>query len=62
MASGIGLSPAIDPDGRRDFKSVFEEGVVQPDLPHAGGITECRKITAMAEAYDVAVALLLARR
>ena len=44
---------------RLDFKSVFEEGVVdiiQPDLSHAGGITECRKIAAMAEAYDVAVA------
>ena len=36
---------------RWDFKSVFEEGVVdiiQPDLSHAGGITECRKIAAMA--------------
>ena len=44
---------------RWDFKSVFEEGIVdivQPDLSHAGGITECRKIAAMAEAYDVAVA------
>jgi galactonate dehydratase len=44
---------------RWDFKPVFEKGVVdiiQPDLSHAGGITECRKIAAMAEAYDVAVA------
>ncbi|CDX14916.1 galactonate dehydratase [Mesorhizobium plurifarium] len=44
---------------RWDFKPVFEEAVVdiiQPDLSHAGGITECRKIAAMAEAYDVAVA------
>ncbi|MBZ9885934.1 galactonate dehydratase [Mesorhizobium sp. CA10] len=44
---------------RWDFKSVFEDAVVdiiQPDLSHAGGITECRKIAAMAEAYDVAVA------
>jgi galactonate dehydratase len=44
---------------RWDFKSVLEEAVVdiiQPDLSHAGGITECRKIAAMAEAYDVAVA------
>lgn len=44
---------------RWDFKSVFEEAVVdiiQPDLSHAGGITECRKIATMAEAYDVAVA------
>jgi galactonate dehydratase len=44
---------------RWDFKSVFEEAaadIIQPDLSHAGGITECRKIAAMAEAYDVAVA------
>ena len=44
---------------RWDFKSVFEQGavdIIQPDLSHAGGITECRKIAAMAEAYDVAVA------
>jgi galactonate dehydratase len=30
--------------------------VVQPDLCHAGGITECKKIAAMAEAYYVLVA------
>jgi galactonate dehydratase len=44
---------------RWDFKPFFEMGVVdiiQPDLSHAGGILECRKIAAMAEAYDVAVA------
>ncbi|WP_054311697.1 galactonate dehydratase [Mesorhizobium sp. 1M-11] len=44
---------------RWDFKHVFEEGavdIIQPDLSHAGGITECRKIAAMAEAYDIAVA------
>ncbi len=28
----------------------------QPDVSHAGGILECRKIAAMAEAYDVALA------
>lgn len=42
-----------------DFKKVLEEGyvdIIQPDLSHAGGITECKKIFAMAEAYDVAVA------
>jgi galactonate dehydratase len=45
---------------RWDFKKVLEQGVVdiiQPDPSHAGGITETRKIAAMAEAYDVAVAL-----
>jgi len=30
--------------------------VIQPDLSHAGGITEVKKIAAMAEAYDVALA------
>lgn len=44
---------------RWDFKSLFEEGyvdIIQPDLSHAGGISECKKIAAMAEAYDLAVA------
>lgn len=30
--------------------------IIQPDLSHAAGITEVKKITSMAEAYDVAVA------
>ncbi|MES2126169.1 MAG: galactonate dehydratase [Pseudomonadota bacterium] len=44
---------------RFDFKRVFAQGglsIVQPDLSHAGGITECLKIGAMAEAYDIALA------
>jgi galactonate dehydratase len=44
---------------RWDFKQVFEQGavdVIQPDLSHAGGITEVKKIADMAEAYDVALA------
>jgi galactonate dehydratase len=44
---------------RWDFKPFFEAGcvdIVQPDLSHAGGISECRRIAAMAEAYDVAIA------
>jgi galactonate dehydratase len=44
---------------RWDFKEVFENravDIIQPDLSHAGGITEVRKIAAMAEAYDVAIA------
>ena len=44
---------------RWDFKPFFEAGavdIIQPDLSHAGGILECRKIAAMAEAYDIAVA------
>jgi galactonate dehydratase len=30
--------------------------IIQPDVSHAGGIMETRKIAAMAEAYDVALA------
>ena len=44
---------------RFDFKHVLAGGgigILQPDLSHAGGITECHKIAAMAEAYDVAIA------
>lgn len=44
---------------RWDFKTLFESGgvdIIQPDLSHAGGIWEVRKIAAMAEAYDIAVA------
>ena len=45
---------------RWDFKRILAEGyvdIIQPDPSHAGGITETRKIAAMAEAYDVALAL-----
>jgi galactonate dehydratase len=45
---------------RWDFKRVLHDGfvdIVQPDPSHAGGITETRKIAAMAEAYDIALAL-----
>jgi len=44
---------------RWDFKEILEDGhvdVLQPDLSHAGGITEVKKIADMAEAYDVAMA------
>lgn len=44
---------------RWEFKNLLEAGyvdIIQPDLSHAGGISECKKIAAMAEAYDVAVA------
>jgi galactonate dehydratase len=45
---------------RWDFKKILADGyvdIIQPDPSHAGGITETRKIAAMAEAYDVALAL-----
>jgi galactonate dehydratase len=44
---------------RWDFKDLITGGgvdILQPDLSHAGGIWEVRKIAAMAEAYDLAVA------
>ncbi len=44
---------------RWGFKNIITQGgvdIIQPDLSHAGGILECRKIAAMAEAFDVAVA------
>ena len=44
---------------RYDFKRLLQAGgvdIIQPDLSHAGGITEVKKIAAMAEAYDVALA------
>lgn len=44
---------------RWEFKKVLADGyvnIIQPDLSHAGGITECKKIASMAEAYDVALA------
>ena len=44
---------------RWDFKHLLADGyvdIIQPDVSHAGGILEVRKIAAMAEAYDVALA------
>ncbi len=41
------------------FREVLEKGaavILQPDLSHAGGILEVRKIAAMAEAYFAAIA------
>ncbi|MDQ0260653.1 galactonate dehydratase [Sinomonas atrocyanea] len=43
---------------RQEFLPVLQAGiaVAQPDLSHAGGITEVRKIAALAEAFDVQLA------
>ena len=44
---------------RWGFKELLERGcadIIQPDLSHAGGISEVRRIAAMAETYDVALA------
>jgi galactonate dehydratase len=42
-----------------EFKTLLKQGyadIIQPDVSHAGGITECKKILSMAEAFDVAAA------
>ena len=44
---------------RWEFKNMLKEGaidIIQPDVALCGGILETRKIAAMAEAFDVAVA------
>ena len=44
---------------RWDFKTILAQGsvdIVQPDVSHAGGISETLRIASMAEAYDVALA------
>lgn len=44
---------------RWDVKPFLEQGLVdilQPDIAHAGGISETKRIATMAEAYDVAIA------
>jgi galactonate dehydratase len=43
---------------RWDFRDVLTTGVavVQPDVSHAGGISEVRRIAALAEAHDVSLA------
>ncbi|KAJ0383685.1 hypothetical protein COL922a_009982 [Colletotrichum nupharicola] len=44
---------------RWDVKPFLEAGcvdILQPDISHVGGISEMRRIAAMAEAYDVALA------
>ncbi len=44
---------------RWDFKTILAQGsvdIIQPDLSHAGGISEVFRIAAMAEAYDIALA------
>ena len=58
-ASAIPLAAGERMYSRSEFKRVLEAGglsILQPDLSHAGGVTECVKIAAMAEAYDVALA------
>ena len=50
-----GRRPGSGSTRRQEFLPVLQAGiaVAQPDLSHAGGITEVRKIAALAEMYDV---------
>ena len=44
---------------RWDYENLLMDGyvdIIQPDVSHAGGISEVKKISAMAEAFDVGVA------
>jgi galactonate dehydratase len=44
---------------RWGFKQLLQDGhidIIQPDVSHVGGILEARKLAAMAETFDVAVA------
>ncbi|MGH9656717.1 MAG: galactonate dehydratase [Bryobacteraceae bacterium] len=45
--------------GRWEFRELFEKracAIVQPDVSHCGGISEARRIAAMAETYLISVA------
>lgn len=58
-ASHIPIATGERMFSRWDFKRLLADGyadIIQPDVSHAGGITECKKIASMAEAYDVALA------
>jgi galactonate dehydratase len=44
---------------RSQFRELFEKrtcAVIQPDVSHCGGISEARRIAAMAETYMISVA------
>ncbi|MDW5596605.1 galactonate dehydratase [Conexibacter stalactiti] len=63
IAGLIAASPIPIATGERlfsrwEFKPVLDAGVavVQPDLSHAGGISEVRRIAALAETYGAALA------
>lgn len=57
-ATSIPLATGERLYSRWDFRDVLSAGiaVAQPDVSHAGGISEVRRIAAMGEAYDVTLA------
>lgn len=59
MAANIPVATGERLFSKWDYKRLFQAGgvdIIQPDLSHAGGITEVKKIAAMAEAHDIALA------
>ncbi|MFC6083509.1 galactonate dehydratase [Sphaerisporangium aureirubrum] len=57
-ASSVPIATGERLYSRWDFRPVLEAGVavVQPDLSHAGGISETRRIAALAEVWDAYLA------
>jgi galactonate dehydratase len=57
-ASSVPIATGERLYSRWDFRPVLEAGVavVQPDLSHAGGISETRRIAALAEVWDAQLA------
>lgn len=57
-ASSVPLATGERLYSRWDFRDVLAAGiaVAQPDVSHAGGISESRRIASMAEAWDVTLA------
>ncbi len=54
--TGVALSTGERLYSRYDVRPVLERGgvsVIQPDVTHVGGITELKKIAALADAFDV---------
>lgn len=54
--SGVGIAAGENYYTRYEFRDIFEKKAVnyiQPDVIHAGGITETKKIAAMASAYSI---------
>ena len=58
-STGITLAAGERMYDRYQFRHLLRSGgigILQPDLSHAGGITECMRIAALADAHDVALA------
>ena len=60
-ARSVRVSVATDEQfyTRWEFRALLEQnaiGIIQPDICHAGGFSELRKIAAMAETYYVTLA------